>query len=109
MGRNSFWRNVWCSKYSGCLYRAAKDNQNFDCSRCSFRADEGEKDKISNVFKEAILLIAVFKPEVYRLLKSSASDFHFMLCDRPASAFVRRVHGALRGYDDASLEDHDLE
>ena len=62
-----FWakymRNVFCPEYGRCLDQVIKENKTgFSCDRCGSR---GVKTFKSDLIGEVLLLMAIFRPEIY--------------------------------------------
>ena len=95
------FRSVWCGRYSACLDEAVSAGDNFDCRGCAMRFDQSAKGELVNVFPEALLLVAVLYPPIYRILRSIGDDcsFHWMLRELSPGCYKGKVHGVLRSCD----------
>lgn len=57
-------RNVTCKNYDDCLKAATILNRGFSCEWCRYRHQENPVD--SDGYVEKVLLLAIFRPEIYR-------------------------------------------
>lgn len=63
-------RNIWCSRYVHCLNAAVAEWRDFDCGGCDLEHDEAGKARKLDFMGDAILLVAIFLPEVYQAYRA---------------------------------------